>query len=719
MTLDAFLQRLGSVSRVGDGYQAHCPAHDDRQASLSVTEGADGRILVKCFANCSIDSILAHLGLATADLFPDRPARRIVATYDYHDERGDLLFQVVRYEPKDFRQRRPDGHGGWLWKLKGVRLVPYGYPELLTADPTQPVFVAEGEKDCETLRRLGAIATTNPGGANKNKWRKEFSRALQNRHVIVLADNDESGRLHATRIASGVLPFAASVKVLDSLPGVSAKGDVSDYIASGHTLADLLALVEQTPRFESPRPTPDDPTSFKNTEVGDAEMFATMHGDYVRKDKRRDQWLILGDGGIWTPDRVDQVFRLATDTIRERQRRATQIEDADRRQKALSWALAGESRARLSNLIVLASTIPPIPDDGESWDLDPWLLGCANGVVDLRTGTLRKGRPDDRITFSTRVEFDPEARSELWEQTLEQIFPHAGLIDFMQRCLGYTATGDTKCDKWFLSWGGGRNGKGTVYGAVRAALGDYALELPSAALDRRRDNTPYDLAKLPGRRFVTSAESGDTLHLNHDRIKFLSGGDRLRAADKYERSFEFTPACKLWLACNKKPRVTDDTLGFWSRVLLIPFTASFAGHENFNLRVQLQSEPGHQRAVLAWLVRGASHYVEQGGLGVVPAVVSEATDAYRQESEPLADFYESCCIVNSEARVKAGALRDAYLAWAQRSGFRFPLGTRSFGEAVSTRFERKERNDGKWYVGLGLRDEGTRDSQFELIEASL
>src|SRR5262245_37723375 len=125
--IDEILSRLEGVKRAGNQWQAKCPAHEDRRASLSLKRGDDGRVLVHCFAGCSTKDICGALGISDVDLFASGNGHQvkpqIVATYDYRDETGELLYQAVRYWPKDFRQRRPDGKGGWIWNLQGVRRV--------------------------------------------------------------------------------------------------------------------------------------------------------------------------------------------------------------------------------------------------------------------------------------------------------------------------------------------------------------------------------------------------------------------------------------------------------------------------------------------------------------------------------------------------------------------------------------------------------------------
>ena len=179
----------------------------------------------------------------------------IAATYDYRDESRALLFQVLRLVPRDFRQRRPDpaGRHGWTWKLGDVRRVLYRLPELTAADPSQPVFVCEGEKDTDNLRGLGLVATCNPGGASngRSKWRPEYGEHLRGRDVVILPDNDDAGRTHARQVHAALKGVARSVRMLE-LPGLPHKGDVSDWIAKGGTAAVLLRFANDAATLLAP-----------------------------------------------------------------------------------------------------------------------------------------------------------------------------------------------------------------------------------------------------------------------------------------------------------------------------------------------------------------------------------------------------------------------------------------------------------------------------------
>jgi hypothetical protein len=177
---------------------------------------------------------------------------RIERTYDYRDTDGKLLFQVVRYYPKGFAQRRPDRPDGWEWNIKGVKRVLYRLPELLASNPEETVYVVEGEKDAEKLASLGLTATTNPQGAKK--WREEYTAVLEGRHVAIIPDNDTEGREHAEAVAAALSVVARSVRVV-ALPDLPQKGDVSDWLNAGGTVEELSRLVEQTQQWRCPTST--------------------------------------------------------------------------------------------------------------------------------------------------------------------------------------------------------------------------------------------------------------------------------------------------------------------------------------------------------------------------------------------------------------------------------------------------------------------------------
>jgi hypothetical protein len=220
--------------RSGQGYSCCCPSHDDRTPSLSIRE-SEGKILVKCHAGCSQEAVVSKL--KDKGLWPKPEARRaVVAEYNYSNASGKLLYQVCRTEPKGFFQQRPDGHGGWLSRgPRNADKVLYRLPELLDAPI---VFLVEGERDVETLRDYGFVATTSCGGA-KAPWLSQYTETLRGREVIILPDNDPPGWERAKIIASALLDAARRLIMLDLPPAVK---DVTDWFLAGHSELELIAL---------------------------------------------------------------------------------------------------------------------------------------------------------------------------------------------------------------------------------------------------------------------------------------------------------------------------------------------------------------------------------------------------------------------------------------------------------------------------------------------
>lgn len=724
LSIDQLLARLQSVTRVGDNWQAVCPAHEDRRASLSIGVGDDGRILLNCHAGCTFDSLLAALFIPASALFPKdttpgmfRPRSQfvVVKAYDYRDLNGVLQYQVCRLDPKDFRQRRPDPAGNdYVWNMKGTTRVPYRLNEI---KGHASIYVVEGEKDADALWARKLPATTNLGGAGK--WKDSDSDWLRTAGVsrlIVLPDNDSPGRKHATAVAESAKAAGLGVTILE-LPNVPAKGDVSDWFALGYTTEDLeqkvssaLWVVPNTlrPETDLPECPPDDhPLRWAQTDWGASEAFAHRNRDRIRYDHRQEQWL-MWDQHYWKPDATREVCCLATDHARLWQEEAARyIKDTEKRRELIAFALKLERRSGVENMLHLANAVRTLADDGEQWNIHPMLLGCPNGVIDLTTGLLRDGRPTDRITIQTGVPFLADAPCDRWLAFLEQIFDgNTAVISYVQRALGYSLTADMREQCFFMCVGTGSNGKSTFLSTLDYVWGHHCYTTAMQTFTNQpggEDDRKYDLAELNARRLVIAAETKANSQFNETALKSFTGGEKINAQRKYGHPFEYLPTAKVWLGVNHQPRVKDDSYGFWRRVRLISFPKTFAGTtDDRSLKDVLKAEGS---GILAWAVRGALDW-QANGLSA-PASVMSATDAYQEAENPLHDFILERITYAADASVSVPLSYVVYKEWAATQGYseREMIGNITFTRLMSRRFEMARQDGGRRFLGIHVRRE--------------
>jgi len=268
LRIDAFLELLENVRPSGSGFTGRCPSHDDRVSSLGVAENGD-KLLVTCHAGCPTEDVVAAMGLTMRDLFYDNGNGQPEAVYEYTDELDELLYEVLRFPGKKFKQRRCDPETRELiWGLDGTRRVLYRLPEILiNAGLGHTVYVCEGEKDVDALRGVGKIATCNSGGAGS--WKLEYADYLRGACVIVVADKDEPGLKHAADVVRSLDGIAKSVHVVQAKTGK----DAADHLAAGHSVEEFVQIqLGDTKRHYQPldlfQPVPDVAWVVENVVVG-------------------------------------------------------------------------------------------------------------------------------------------------------------------------------------------------------------------------------------------------------------------------------------------------------------------------------------------------------------------------------------------------------------------------------------------------------------------
>jgi putative DNA primase/helicase len=442
---------------------------------------------------------------------------------------------------------------------------------------------------------------------------------------------------------------------------------------------------------------------FPATDLGNAERFAMHWRGRVKFCFDLDAWLVW-NGQRWLVDDGAEVARLAKTAVRNIYIEASDSNDDSRRGILAKWAVQSENVRRIEAMISLARYEDGMAVAVADLDCDPWLLNVENGTIDLRTGDLKPHDPTNLITKLAPVIYDPDAECPAFDAFVERIFDsEVGLINFVQRAIGYSLTGSMSEQAMFIAHGKGANGKSTLLEAVRHMLGDYATHTPAETFLAKRGSggaaASPDLARLRGARFVSAVEADQGRRLAEALVKEITGGDPITARHLHKEFFEFKPQGKIWLATNHRPEIRGTDNGIWRRIHLVPFNVSIPKEDqDRDLAGKLKAEaPG----ILAWAVRGCLEWQQKGLLP--PSAVTQATNDYRADSDELGDFLAARCEMDPTAQTAASTLYSTYEAWCETSGGD-PINARRFGSMVAERagVTKKRANSGNVYVGVRL-----------------
>ena len=645
-------------------------------------------------------------------------------SWPYHDERAQLLYEACKTVGKRFWQRRPDGRGGWINNLNGVRRVPYRLPELLAGKAKgELLFITEGEKDADTLRAWGLRATCNSGGAGK--WPANHTEYLREEDVVLLPDHDGIGYTHVRDIGRAAQVVAARTRVLflaDHWPEVDAKkgGDLTDGFDAGHSLEEFLALVAAAPEWGAPveekldalirelgkkpngHSTPDDVGHHARqaagangtgliTEDKAAISFARRHTGELLFDHDRGAWY-RWTGTYWQHERTKLAFSYARQLARDL------ADNMDRTTSKAAFAAAVERFAQADRAFAVTS---------ETWDRDLMLLGTPTGTIDLRTGALRSAHPDDRITRITAVGPSETADCPMWLRFLREATQNdEDFITFLQRVCGYSLTGCITEHILLFVFGPGGNGKSVLLNTVSSVLGDYAT---TAAMDTftatmgAYDRHPTDLAMLRGARLVTASETEEGRFWSETRIKTLTGGDPITARFMRQDFFTFMPQFTLVIVGNHTPALRNVNDATKRRVAIAPFLFKPENPDK-DLEAKLRAEwPG----ILRWLIEGCLAW-QRDGLPR-PEVVLSATAEYFDEqdlfSRWLEERTEPIPTGVTPKGTPSGVLYRSWTDYASAAG-EPPGSQKSFGERMRQRGWIGHKAAGvRMYLGIRLRSQ--------------
>jgi putative DNA primase/helicase len=612
----------------------------------------------------------------------------IKAIYDYTDEAGERLFQVLRFEPlhrpKQFRQRK--GPDQKKWAIRGVRIVLFCLHELvkdLAAGRT--VFVVEGEKDVLTLRQHGIAATCNPMGAEK--WWPEFNETLKGADVVICGDNDEPGREHVMLVAANLHGVARRVRVLNLAkfwPEIQESNDITDWFAAGGTAERLWEMVEQL----SP---PKDPPAC--IEPPGASGTQENHSEHANTSTR-----LLPPPSM--PMDVARVFvadhctHEGTLTLRHwrggwwRWRSSHWREIPDRGVRSLLYAFTdgtlyleegalapwAPNRRKIGDLFEALAAICILSDDTDQpcWlddraDSVSVIVAMANGLLDVENRQLLTHTPLYFNQVAVPFDYDPGAPPpKRWHNFLDELWPNEPeAIDVVGEWFGYVISGRTDLHKIFLHVGPTRGGKGIIARIESTLVGRQNVAGPT--LNSLAGE--FGLAPLIGKSLAVISDarfSGRDSSVVVERLLSISGEDTLTVNRKYRDQWTGKLPTRLHVISNELPKLGDASTAIVGRIVLLLSSRSWLGREDYELEPVLQTElPG----ILNFALDGLQRLCDNDNRFTYVAAADEAIIQMRDLASPVVAFVREKCELGADKQIDVDVLYAAYKQWAEDNGY--------------------------------------------------
>ncbi len=679
----------------GEGFICRCPAHEDQTASLSIGTGRDG-LLLKCHAGCTFENIIAALGIKPAELFFKNNAAKksgklnLVETYAYRAADGKLRFEVCRYDPKDFRQRRPNpaAPDKWIWKLDGVELVPYRLPELITAAKAgETVFIVEGEKDVAALVENGFNATCNAGGAGK--WQDNFAEYFNGaKSVRIIADKDAPGRKHAVAVAASIKDKVSSVKVFE-LPDTTGKTvkDAHDFFAAGGTAEQLREIAEAAAEFEplanaaadiTPNEwfkqkfptlaeTHGEPVSQKSannrtkaSDLNESFMAATL-GAAANPDeptvhlRGENRFYTYTPGrGIYTLASEEDVSARLSALLLSCARACKENCDVD----ALEFGLRDSSA--LAGAVKRAKSHNVVPDDFFTGGMEEF-LPVGNGVLRVSDRTLLDFSPQYHFRNKLAINYVPGAKCPMFENVLlgnSLDFDDVGLL---QRWCGLALVGRNISQAILILSGTAGAGKGTFIRVLKGIIGEANI----GSLRTEQLNQRFEIGRLIDRTLLYGADVPANFLSNENAsiLKSLTGGDPITVELKSSMAAP-SLTCEFNIVATSNSRLVvhleGDVAAWQRRLKIITYEKSKPANVIPDLDKQILANEAS--GVLNWMLDGLYALRSANWQLALSSVQKSRVDELLLESDSVNEFFKDRCLADSAA--EGLTITDAFAAYA-------------------------------------------------------
>lgn len=657
MTYDEVLTHFQVKKRYQDKAQCKCPAHDDRQASLTVTKGRDS-VLIHCHANCSIENVLLAAGLKMSDLFyqekrtgsswqayiESREKKKIEAVYNYVSSNGSYAFTKVRMQAKKMiygtlaNERFTYGLGGRTRKELCAVYAPDGVQAINKAvSEGKPIFIPEGEKDADTLAKQGYTAFSYGG---VNDWVADMAQLCKGAVVYVLADNDEPGQRVANTIQSDLQGIAKSAKVIVPVPDTP-KADISDYFAAGHSKAEFEGLLQQDRAVTEKRAEGNMPDLSQFHLVNNKGVPAGVFDEAIFKYIKGQQDLFVCGGTVYIYD--GGYFKADVSGARLK----TMISKLIYPQFIKSTTLKRIYDRFLCDISLEVSF--------EELNRYPAHWICfENGMYDCKEKRLLPHSPKYKAVNQIPHEYKPGAVHEgkRTEEFLKFICPEPDSREMLLQFSGYAHTKDVGQQKFLVLLGEGGSGKSTFIRLMEASVGSRNLSNISLTDLQQR----FASFGLMGKLLNSCADLEISALEDTAIIKKVLGEDTLRAEQKGRDAISFKNYAKLIFSTNELPVVkAEKTNGFYRRLLVLPMNR-VPEKKNPNLLNELLQEIDY----FVWLSVQALERMYEKEIIITSAESEKAVAQLRMDSDTVQAFLVESCVLEDGSRIERTELYRNY-----------------------------------------------------------
>ena len=439
----------------------------------------------------------------------------------------------------------------------------------------------------------------------------------------------------------------------------------------GYSFTPDLRCLDTTIESLAPHTNP----RYESFQIGNARMFVDYYNQIILMNDTRGCWYIY-DGRVWRPDNHNlRISEMAKDFHDKLMVFANSITSEDTRNRFLKRVDMLDQKKFRDIMIKDAGNNTDIAVRMEAFDREKFIFNCHNGTINLKTMEFRPHSPADRLTKLTEVDYDPSATCPRWDSFMEEVFEgDADRIRYLQKCIGYAMSGDTRLECMFILYGPtSRNGKGTTMETVLRILGEYGRTAKPDMLSKKNfadsSGPSEEVARLNGARMVNVSEPEKSMVIDASLTKQMTGNNTLTARYLRENSFEFKPQFKLFIDTNHLPQISDMTLFESDRIRIIPFNRHFSESERDIDLKSFFAENHNLSGILNWCLEGFRLYQEEGLK--MPESVAKATQEYRDQSDRISMFTNQCLQKQAGQELRSSAIYERYKTWCGENGYKY------------------------------------------------